>query len=105
MVDNRVERPLFIISDSRLRQQEVNEFATRISSNVREVTMRESEKQIAEFYFRRYQPIPLVTELTGLYIRPFWRDRIRNEEIPPLPVIGKSGKIYKHSQKIPFWEY
>ncbi len=71
---NRAESPLFIISDSRLRQQEMVEFATSMTSSFGLVSIKDAEKQIAEWYFRRHVPIPLLTELTGLYIRPFWRD-------------------------------
>lgn len=96
-----VDKPLFIISNCLLRQQEENQFATGLSLAVIKEPMRNIDELIAEWHFRRYVPIPVVTGLTGLYIRPFWRDQ---KVVPPLPIRGRSGKIYKNGQKIPSWE-
>lgn len=86
------------ISDYGGRVEEEKAFRVQLMAKVGCTPLRQLEQEIAEWCFRR----PLLIPGTNVAIRPFWRDRVA--VAPPLPMSGKSGRIYKHGQRIPLSE-
>lgn len=67
------------------------------------VCLSEIERGISRFWHQ--EPIPVFGLDKNVKdwwaIMPVWRAR---KKAPPLPIEGKSGKLYKHGQKIPLGE-
>ncbi len=88
-----MEDPLFlrITPDQEfIQQQAVGKVITANKS----LTFRQIDEELAEYFYRRSVRLPFPFE--NWTIRPFWRDC---KYTPPLPMEGRSGKVYKPIQR------
>ena len=100
IVSSFFREPVIVPFDLRQRMLEDKHLAEKLGS----VSSEQARAEMSNNHFRR--PIPLFGMdrflRDGWAIRPFWRDHIR--VVPRLPIVGRSGRIYKANEPIPIWE-
>ncbi|MCL4367216.1 hypothetical protein M1563_03550 [Patescibacteria group bacterium] len=82
-------RSLFVRTNEDIRRQEQTAFSNELCSLVNQASFDQLEAEIAAWYFRRPVLVPILSDLFGIGIRPFWRD---SKIAPPLKIdLSKSG--------------